>query len=230
MRPQALEGRALVAEFVGTAFLLLAVVGSGIMAQRLSPGEAGLQLLVNALVTGLALTAIILAIGNVSGAHLNPTVSLAAWLLGGISLRTAFAYVAVQVAGAVTGVIAANILFSLPAVELSGDVRAGGGILGSEAVATLGLVLVIFGVVRSRGAEAASFAVGAYIGAAILFAPSTSFANPAATVARALTDTFAGIAPASVPAFIIVESVGAAAAVVLVRFIYPSRGGAEPRP
>jgi glycerol uptake facilitator-like aquaporin len=155
---------------------------------------------------------------------LNPAVSLAAWLLGGISLRTAVAYIAVQVAGAVTGVIVANLLFSLPGVELSGDVRAGGGILGSEAVATLGLVLVIFGVVRSRGGEAVAFAVGAYIGAAILFTPSTSFANPAATVARALTDTFAGVASASVPAFIVVQLVGAAAAVVLVRFIYPSRG------
>jgi glycerol uptake facilitator-like aquaporin len=185
----AIDARALLAEFVGTAFLLLAVVGSGIMAQRLSPNDTGLQLLENSLATALALTAIILALGAVSGAHLNPAVTLAAWSLGGIGIWSAFTYVLAQVTGAVADVVVANISFSLFAVELSEQARSMGGIWASETVAPFGLVLVIFGVVRSRKAEAAPFAVGAYIGAAILFTSSTSFANPAATVARALTDT-----------------------------------------
>lgn len=219
-----LDARALLAEFVGTAFLLLAVAGSGIMAQRLSPSDTGLQLLENSLATALALTAIILAVGAVSGAHLNPAVTLAALSLGGIRVWTACAYILVQVSGAVVGVMVANVTFALPAVKLSQHLRTGGDLWASEAVATSGLVLVIFGVVRSGRVEAAPFAVGAYIGAAILFTSSTSFANPAATVARALTDTFAGISTGSVLPFVLAELLGAGTAVALVKVIYP---GAE---
>jgi glycerol uptake facilitator-like aquaporin len=217
----AIDARALLAVFVGTAFLLLAVVGSGIMAQRLSPNDTGLQLLENALATGLALTALIFALGPVSGAHLNPVVTLAAWSLGGIGIWSACTYVLAQVTGAVVGVVVANVSFSLPAVEVSEQVRSSGGIWASEAVATFGLVLVIFGVVRSGRAEAAPFAVGGYIGAAILFASSTSFANPAATVARVFTDTFAGISPRSVLPFVLAEVVGTALAVAPVKVLYP---------
>jgi arsenate reductase len=213
--------RRLLAEFIGTAFLLIAVVGSGIAAQRLSPGDTGLQLLENAAATAVALVAIILAIGAVSGAHMNPVVTLADRAFGGMSTRDAVAYIPVQFAGAAFGTIIANLMFDLPAIEWSQHQRDGSGIWLGEVVATLGLLLVIFGVVRSGRAALAPFAVGAYIGGAYFFTSSTSFANPAVTVARMLSDTFAGIAPASVPAFIAMQLIGAAIALVVVRVLYP---------
>jgi len=213
--------RALLAEFVGTAALLAGVVGSGIMAERLSPGDVGLQLLQNAIATAAVLVALILALQEASGAHFNPAVTLAARLSGGLSTREALEYTAAQVAGAVVGVCLANLMFELPAIEVSTKARAGSHLLLAEFVATLGLVGVIHGVVRSGRAHLAAYAVGAYIAGAYYFTSSTSFANPAVTIARALTDTFAGIAPANVTPFIAVQLLGAVAAVPLLRRIYP---------
>lgn len=213
--------RRLFAEFLGTAFLLVAVVGSGIAAQRLSPHDVGLQLLENAAATGAALVAIILAFGPVSGAHLNPVVTLVDRMFGGVTNRDVLGYIAAQVSGAVLGVVVANLMFSRPAVEWSTKSRSSGGLWLGEVVATLGLLLVVFGVVRSCRASIAPFAVGAYIAGAYFFTSSTSFANPAVTVARSLSDTFAGIEPASVPAFVAAQAVGAALAVVGVRVLYP---------
>ena len=215
--------RKVLAEFVGSALLVAAVVGSGIAAQRLSPGDVGLQLLENAAATAGALIAIILAIGPVSGAHLNPVVTIADRLLGGhIRWRDAGAYVVAQVAGGAAGAIVANLMFGLPAVEWSAKPRSGGGLWLSEAVATFGLLLVIFGVVRSRRPSAAPFAVGAYIGGAYFFTSSTSFANPAVTVARTLTNTFSGIQPRSAPLFIVFQSIGAAVALGVITVLYPT--------
>jgi len=213
--------RKALAEFVGTAFLLVAVIGSGIAAQRLSPNDTGLQLFENAAATAAALVAVILAVGAVSGAHLNPVVTLADRFFGGLSNTEAGVYVASQLAGAVTGAVVANLMFSLPAVELSTRHRSGGGLWLAEVVATLGLLLVVFGVVRSGRTSAAPFAVGAYIGGAYFFTSSTSFANPAVTVARTLSNTFAGIKPVSAPGFIAAQLAGAAVAIVAVRFLYP---------
>ena len=184
--------------------LLIAIVGSGIAASRLSPSNAGLQLFENASATAFALVAIILAVGPVSGAHLNPVITLANRLFGGVSTAAALAYVLVQAVGAVCGAVMANLMFSLPAVELSQLDRGGGGggLLLGEAVATSGLVLVVFGVLRSSRPGAAPFAIGAFIGSAHFFTSSTSFANPAVTLARALSDTFTGIAPSSVWPFV----------------------------
>ena len=209
------------AELLGTALLTIAVVGSGIAAQRLSPGDVGLQLLENAAATAAALAAIILAVGPVSGAHLNPVVTLADRAFGGVSSLEAGVYVASQVAGALAGAIVANLMFDLPAVELSSTARSSGGLWLGEIVATCGLLLVVFAVARSGRSSVAPFAIGAYIGAAYFFTSSTSFANPAVTVARALTDTFAGIAWRSVPAFVVAQLAGAALAVVVVRLLYP---------
>ncbi|MEA2902095.1 MAG: hypothetical protein QOH36_1982 [Actinomycetota bacterium] len=214
-------GRRALAEGLGTGLLVVAVVGSGIAAERLSPGDTGLQLLENAAATATALVAIILAVGAVSGAHLNPVVTLADRFLGGLSTVEAGAYIAAQVAGGVIGTIVANLMYSLPAVEVSTHVRSGGGLWLGEVVATFGLLLVVLGLVRSGRASAVPFAVGAYIGGAYFFTSSTSFANPAVTVARALTDTFAGIAWRSVPAFVVAEVVGAALAVLAARALYP---------
>jgi glycerol uptake facilitator-like aquaporin len=214
--------RRVLAEGLGTAFLLIAVVGSGIAAQRLSPGNAGLQLFENAAATAVALAAIILALGPVSGAHLNPVVTLADRALGGIGSGAGVAYIAAQVAGAVVGTIIANLMFEVPAIEWSGDVRSGSGLWLGEVVATFGLLLVIFGVARSGRAALAPFAVGAYIGGAYFFTSSTGFANPAVTGARTLTDTFTGIAPQSVPAFIVMQLAGAALALLAVRALYPN--------
>jgi len=219
MRPP-LPRRAL-AEFCGSAFLVAVVVGSGIAAQRLSPGDVGLQLFENAAATAAGLVALILAFGPVSGAHFNPVVSLADACFGGLAWRDVPAYVAAQVAGAAGGAVLANLMFGLPALEWSQRSRSGGGLWLAEVVATAGLLLVVFGVVRSGRTSAAPFAVGAYIGAAYFFTSSTSFANPAVTAGRALTDTFAGIAPRSVAAFIAFQLVGAAVAIVLVRVLYP---------
>jgi arsenate reductase len=210
----------LLAEFVGTAFLLAGIVGSGIMAERLTD-DVGLQLLINAFATSALLVALILALGAVSGAHFNPAVTVADRLLGGIATPTAFGYVIVQVSGAVTGVMVANAMFDLPLIEMSTTERTGGHLLLAEAVATMGLLLVIFGVVRSGRSSMVAVAVGAYIGAAYWFTSSTSFANPAVTVARTLSDTFAGIAPTGVAFFIVVQLVATVAAVALIRALYP---------
>jgi len=217
-----LLARRLGAEFVGTALLLIAVVGSGIAAQRLSPNDIGLELLENSIATGAALAAIILAVGPVSGAHLNPAVSLADRLLGGLTWRQTLAYWAAQLAGGALGTVIANLMFSLAPVTISTKTRSGPGLWLAEIVATFGLLLVIFGVVRSGRGGLAPFAVGAYIAGAYWFTASTSFANPAVTVARTLTDTFAGIAPSSAIAFIAAQFIGAIAATALARWFYPT--------
>jgi arsenate reductase len=210
------------AEGVGTALLVAIVVGSGIAAQRLSPGDVGLQLLQNSTATGAGLVALILALGPISGAHFNPVVTLADRLLGGTSTRDAGVYVSAQVVGGCAGAIVANLMFSLPAVTLSTDTRSGGGVWLAEVVATFGLLLVILGVVRSGRSSVAAYAVGGYIAAAYWFTSSTSFANPAVAIARTLTDTFAGIRPSSVPMFVVMEVSGALAAVALARFWHPT--------
>ena len=217
-------GRRLLGEFLGTAFLAAAVIGSGIMASRLSPNDPGLELLENATATAAALVAIILAIGPVSGAHLNPVVTLADRFFGGLSNSEAAGYIGAQFAGGVTGATAANLMFSVPMVELSTTVRSSGGLWFAEVVATFGLLLVIFGVVRSGRGSAAPFAVGAYIGGAYFFTASTSFANPAVTVARALSHSFAGIDPSSVPPFVAAQLVGAGLAVLAILVLYPTVG------
>lgn len=212
--------RRLVAEFVGTLFLVAGVVGSGIMAQRLST-DPGLQLLQNTAATAGVLVALILALGPASGAHFNPAVTLADRALGGIDTRSAAGYIAAQVGGAITGSILANLMFDLPAVEWSTTDRSAGNLWLAEGVATLGLLLVIFGVVRSGRSTAAAFAVAGYIAGAYYFTSSTSFANPAVTIGRAFSDTFAGIAPGSVPAFVLAQLAAAAVAVPLALVIYP---------
>jgi glycerol uptake facilitator-like aquaporin len=210
------------AEAVGTAFLVAIVIGSGIYAQRLSPHDLGLELLENSTATGAGLVALILAFGSVSGAHFNPVVTLADRMLGGISGRAASVYVVAQIVGGCVGAVVANLMFSLSAVNLSTHTRSSGGLWLGEFVATVGLLLVIFGVVRSGRSAVAPFAVGGYIAAAYWFTSSTSFANPAVTIARMLNDSFAGIRPSSVPAFIVVQVVAALCAVALVRFLHPN--------
>ena len=210
--------RRAVAEALGTAFLLAAVVGSGIMAQRLSGGNGALALLCNTLPTGAILTVLILMLGPVSGAHFNPAVSLAFTWRGELSARDTVVYIACQVAGGIVGVIAAHAMFEIPIWQMSQTVRTGSGQWLAEGVATFGLLLTIFGCLR--GAPAAiPYAVGLYITSAYWFTASTSFANPAVTIARSLSDTFAGIAPAGVLAFIVAQLVGAMAAVALARWL-----------
>ena len=209
------------AEAVGSAFLVAIVVGSGIYAQRLSPTDVGLQLLENSTATGAGLVALILAFGPVSGAHLNPVVTLADWLLGGITGVAGAVYVVAQVVGCCVGAVVANLMFELDAVNLSTHTRASHGLWIGEFVATLGLILVIFGIVRSGRASVAPFAVGGYIAAAYWFTSSTSFANPAVTIARMLSNTFAGIRPSSVPAFVAVQVGAALCAVTLTKFLHP---------
>lgn len=209
------------AEGVGTAILVAAVVGSGIAAQRLSPGDVGLQLFENTAATAAALVAIILALGAVSGAHLNPVVTLVDRVLGGLSNLEAAVYVVSQIVGGALGAVIANLMFDEAAVSWSTHHRATGAHLLGEVVATFGLVLVVFGVVRSGRPAAAPFAVAAYIAAAYWFTSSTSFANPAVTLARTLSNTFAGIAPSSAPAFIGAQLVGGALGLVCVVALYP---------
>jgi len=216
--------RRLVAEGLGTGFLIIAVIGSGIMASRLSPDDIGLQLLENAAATAGALIALILMFGGVSGAHFNPVVTLVDRLFGTISSRDAVAYTAAQVVGGCLGAIVANLMFDLPAVEWSTTTRSSGHLWLSEVVATIGLLLVIHGCVRTGRGHAVPFAVGVWIGGAYWFTSSTSFANPAVTIARTLSDTFAGIKPSSAPMFIVMQLVGAALAFVLIRFLYQTRG------
>ncbi len=218
-RPQLV--RRAVAEFIGTALLLIAVIGSGIAAQTLSPNDTGLELLENAAATGAALVALILAVGSVSGAHLNPVVSFADALFGGLSRLQLVIYVPAQIVGAAFGVIIANLMFALPPVTISTHARSSPNLWLGEIVATFGLLLVVFGLTRSGRGAAGPFAVGAYITGAYFFTSSTSFANPAVTLARTLSDTFAGIAPASVPPFILAQFVGGALACVVVRVLWP---------
>jgi arsenate reductase len=223
-----LRRRAL-AEALGTGLLVVAVVGSGIAAQRLSPADAGLQLLENAAATAAALIAIILAVGPVSGGHLNPVVTLADRVLGRLSTAEAATYVGAQVVGGVVGTIVANLMYSLPPVELSTTARSSAGLWLGEVVATFGLIFLVIALLRSGRTALAPFAVGAYIGGAYFFTSSTSFANPAVTVARALTDTFAGIAWRSVPVFVVAQVAGTGLALVVARALYPPATAALPR-
>ena len=219
--------RRLLAEFLGSAFLAATVIGSGIAAQRLSPGQTGLELLENAAATAAGLFAIILMFGPVSGAHFNPVVSFADAAFGGLRWRDAAAYLPAQVAGCITGAVAANLMFARAAVSISTKHRATPAHFLSEVIATLGLILVIFALARSGRSHAAPAAVGAYIGAAYFFTSSTSFANPAITVGRMFSATFAGIAPASVPGFIVAQIIGGGLAVVIIRVLYPAITAAE---
>jgi glycerol uptake facilitator-like aquaporin len=219
--------RRVVAEFAGTLLLLAAVVGSGIMGERLAAGNVALALLANTLATGAALIAIILAFGPVSGAHLNPAVTLADAWMGGIAWRETPAYLVAQTAGAVAGVIAAHMMFGLAVVSVSTHARSGAAQAFSEFVATFGLLAVIWGCARTRPA-AVPFAVGAYITAAYWFTASTSFANPAVTIARSLTNTFAGVRPLDVPAFIAAQFAGAFGATLLFRWLMPPVTGERP--
>ena len=208
------------AEFLGTAFLLATVVGSGIMAQRLAGGNVAIALLGNTLPTGAILVVLILIFGPVSGAHFNPAVSAAFALRGELTWPNAVAYIACQIAGAVGGVWAAHIMFELPIWQFSTTIRNGTGQWFAEFVATFGLLLTIFGCI-ARAPGSVAYAVGLYITAAYWFTASTSFANPAVTIARALSDTFAGIAPGNVSAFIVAQIFGMLAAVALGRWMWP---------
>jgi glycerol uptake facilitator-like aquaporin len=223
--------RRLLAEFLGTALLVTAVVGSGIMATALSPNDVGLQLLENSLATAFALGTLILTFGPISGAHFNPVVSAADWFLGrrtrsGLTGRDVAGYTVVQVAGAIGGSILANLMFDLSAVTFSTKDRSAGHVWLGEVVATSGLLLLIFALARSGRAAVAPAAVGAYIGAAYWFTSSTSFANPAVTIGRAFTDTFAGISPASVPGFVVAQITGLLVGVGLLLALYPGVGRA----
>jgi glycerol uptake facilitator-like aquaporin len=213
--------RRLLAEFLGSAFLAAVVVGSGIAAASLSPDDTGLQLFENAAATAAGLFTIILMFGPVSGGHFNPVVSLVDAAFGGLRPREALAYVPAQIAGCIAGAITANGMFALAAVSISEKHRATEAHLLAEVVATLGLLLVIFSLARTHRGSMAPAAVGAYIGAAYFFTSSTSFANPAISVGRMFSDTFAGIAPASVPAFVGAQLAGGIVAVVLIRILYP---------
>lgn len=218
--------RRIAAEFVGTALLVTAVVGSGIMASRLSPGDVGLQLLENSIATAFALTVLILMLGPISGAHFNPVVSAADWWLGrhgkdGLSPSELGTYTVAQVVGAIAGALLANAMFAV-SLGLSTKHRTGIHLWLGETVATAGLLLLIFALVRTGRAALAAPAVGAYIGAAYWFTSSTSFANPAVTVGRAFSDTFAGIAPISVPGFIVAQLIGLVVGVAFIVALYPA--------
>jgi glycerol uptake facilitator-like aquaporin len=219
--------RRVVAEFIGSAFLAAVVIGSGIAAQQLSPENSGLQLFENAAATAGGLYVLILMVGPISGAHLNPVVSLVDAAFGGMRWRHAVAYLPAQVTGCVAGAVVANLMFSRPAVSISTHDRATGAHFLSEVVATLGLLLVIFALVRSGRGRSAPAAVGAYIGAAYFFTSSTSFANPAITVGRMFSNTFAGIAPSSVPLFIAAQMVGGVLAFLMIKVLYPGVTTAE---
>ncbi|SNT10577.1 arsenate reductase [Asanoa hainanensis] len=214
--------RRALAEALGTGLLVAAVVGSGVMAARLSPGNVGVQLLANSLATAFALAVLILVFGPVSGAHFNPVVSLADWWLGRrLTARELGVYVLAQLAGGALGCVLANLMFDLRPVTFSSTERGGGPLWLGEVVATGGLVLLVFALARTNRAAVAPAAVGAYIGAAYWFTSSTSFANPAVTVARMLTDSFAGIAPGSVPGFVGAQLVGLVVGVAALAALYP---------
>lgn len=224
----ALPRRAL-AEYVGTLLLVTVVVGSGIMGQELSPDDVGLQLLENSTATVFGLGVLILVFGPISGAHFNPVVTLADWWVHRrLSLPDVGVYAAAQVAGAVSGAVLANAMFGKAAVTWSTRDRSAGNLLLGEAVATAGLVLVVFLLVRAGNARLAPVAVASYIGAAYWFTSSTSFANPAVTIGRAFTDTFAGIAPSSVPGFVVVQLIGGVIGLALVTGLYGRDPGAVP--
>jgi glycerol uptake facilitator-like aquaporin len=216
-----LLARRLLAEFLGATFLTAVVIGAGIAAQQLSPHNTGLELFEVAAATGAGLFAIILMFGPVSGGHFNPAVSLIDAAFGGISWREILAYIPVQIAGCALGAILANAMFAKAAISISTHHRASPAHMLAEAVATFGLLLVIFAPARTRRSAAIPAAVGAYIGAAYFFTSSTSFANPAIAIGRTLSDTFAGIAPASLPGFIIAQLIGAAIAAAVIRILYP---------
>ena len=213
--------RRLLAELLGSAFLAALVVGSGIAAQSLSPGDTGLQLFENAAATAAGLFAIILMFGPVSGGHFNPVVSLADASLGGLRWRDAGAYIPAQIIGCFAGAVVANVMFELAAVSISTHHRASPAHLFSEIIATTGLIVVIFSLARTRRSNITPAAVGAYIGAAYFFTSSASFANPAITIGRTFSNTFAGIAPPSVPGFIVAQLVGGVCALALIRGLYP---------
>lgn len=213
--------RRLFAEFLGSAFLAATVIGSGIAAAQLSPNDVGLQLFENSAATAAGLFTFILMFGPVSGAHFNPVVSLVDAAFGGLSWRHAFAYIPAQITGCIAGVVAANLMFSLSAISISTHHRATGAHLFAEVIATLGLLLVIFSLARTRRGNLAPAAVGAYIGAAYWFTSSTSFANPAIDIGRMFSNTFAGIAPASVPSFSVFQLIGGAVAIAVIRTLYP---------
>jgi arsenate reductase len=213
--------RRLLAELLGSAFLAAVVIGSGIAANQLSPGDVGLQLFENAAATAAGLFTIILMFGPVSGGHFNPVVSLVDASFGGLTRRDAFAYIPAQIAGCILGALAANAMFADALVSISTKHRASSAHLLSEVIATLGLLLVIFSLARTKRGNAAPAAVGAYIGAAYFFTSSTSFANPAISIGRMLSDTFAGIAPSSVPGFVIAQLIGGVVAVAVIRSLYP---------
>jgi len=217
------------AELLGTAFLVAAVIGSGIAAQRLSPGDTGLQLLENSVATGAALVALILALQPVS-ASFNPVVTLVERALGRITSPDAVVLVAAQIVGGIVGAVVANLMFDLDAVSISTHHRATGGHLLGEVVATLGLVVVVFGALRSPRIETVALAVGGYITAAYWFTSSTSFANPAVTIARTLSDTFAGIAPAAMPGFVLMQLIGGALGVGAVVLLYADISEADVLP
>jgi arsenate reductase len=220
--------RRLLAEFLGSAFLGAVVVGSGIAAQRLSPGDIGLELFENAAATAAGLFTIILMFGAVSGGHFNPIVSFVDAALGGLSWRVAVAYLPAQVSGCVGGAVLANLMFSEAAVTLSARNRASSAHFLAEVMATVGLVLVIFALARTGRSQSAPAAVGAYIGAAYFFTSSTSFANPAITVGRMFSATFAGIAPSSAPSFIVAQVVGGVLALAVLRALYPVPSTQQP--
>lgn len=217
--------RQVAAEFLGSAFLVAAVIGSGIAASRLSPHDVGLQLLENSVVTGAVLVALILALHPVS-ASFNPIITLLERAQGALTTRVAVTLVGAQLFGAAVGAVLANLMFDLSAVSVSGHVRSGTGLWLGEVVATLGLVVIVFGTLRGTEASRVAYAVGGYITGAYWFTSSTSFANPAVTLARTLSDTFAGIAPASVPAFLLAQLLGGAAGLGVVTLLHPRRGGA----
>jgi glycerol uptake facilitator-like aquaporin len=221
--------RRLAAETLGTGLLVTVVVGSGIAAASLSPRDVGLQLLENAFATALGLGVLILAVGPVSGAHLNPVVSAVDWWLGrrtgsGLTLRELAGYVPAQIVGAVAGAVLANLMYDKPAVSWSTTDRTSGHLWLGELVATAGLVVLIFALARSGRAAVAPAAVAAYIGSAYWFTSSTSFANPAVTIGRAFSDTFAGIAPASMPGFVVAQLVGGVTGIGLLAVLYPGAG------
>jgi arsenate reductase len=227
--------RRALAEFLGTGLLVTLVVGSGIMAQRLSPTDVGLQLLENSTATALGLAVLILIFAPISGAHFNPVVTLADYILGrrqpgGLTARVVGLYIPAQIAGGVCGTILANLMFALPAVTASTKSRSAGHLWLGEVVATTGLILLIFSLGRTGRGHFGPAAVGAYIGAAYWFTSSTSFANPAVTIARAFTNTFAGIKPSSVPGFVIAEIIGAAIGIGLIALLYPTDRATAPTP
>jgi glycerol uptake facilitator-like aquaporin len=213
--------RKAVSELIGTAFLVCAVIGSGIAATRLSPGQTGLQLLENSLITGAALVALILTLQPVSAAF-NPAVTLVEALLGLVGWAQAAVLTIAQIIGGILGAVVANLMFDLDAVSISGHTRSAGNLWLGEVVATFGLILVVFGAIRAGRTQTIAFAVGGYITAAYWFTSSTSFANPAVTIARMFSDTFAGIQPRSVAMFIVMQLLGAVLAYGLVRFLYPA--------